>query len=98
MAKKGKIDFELNLPGLNELMTSAEMNSALSEAANAVARNAENLSGLSDGYAVEDAHSLRWIGITSVRTVGRESAKDSNDHNTLVKATLQAGLRFKEGK
>lgn len=80
----GKVKFELYLPGLNELMKSAEMQSALMEAGKAVASQANaNTAG----------YTLRWIGTCNVYPDSAESAHDNFKNNTLLKAVGSVGLK-----
>lgn len=92
-----KVEFKLNLPGLNELMKSPAMLDHLSKAAQTVAANAAGISGLPDGYEAEAAHSLSFAGIASVSTATKEAAVDNSKNDTLVKAVGQAGLSMNKG-
>lgn len=84
----GKTKFELNLPGLNELMKSEEMNAALIEAGQAVASAA----GSEYGVRVHDAN---WVSIANVYPDSKEAAKDNYENNTLLKALGSVGLRMR---
>ena len=92
-----KVDFKLNLSGLNELMKSPEMAAHLNTAAQAVAANAAGISGLPDGYEVEAAHPLSFAGIAAVSAATREARADCYENDTLVKAVGQAGLSMNKG-
>ena len=74
------VKFELNLAGLNALMKSEEMQGVLNQAADKIAAAA------GDGYEVEAAHPIRYIGIASVRPASREAYRDNLENNTLLKA------------
>ena len=93
-----KVDFKLNLQGLNELMKSPKMAAHLNTAAQAVAANAAGISGLPDGYEVEAAHPLSFAGIASVSTATRKARADCYENDTLVKAVGQAGLSMNKGR
>jgi len=80
------VKFELNLPGLNELMKSAEMQAALDAAGRAVAR------GAGAGYAVT-GRTGRFIGFSNVYPEDQKAAKDNYENNTLLKAIGSAGLK-----
>lgn len=73
------VKFELNLPGLNELMKSPEMQGVLNSAAAQIAGNA----GSGEG-SVERAHSISFVAIASVR--------GSNENGDLEKA--MGGVRI----
>jgi len=82
-----KNKFQLNLAGLNELMKSSEMQTALTEAGNAVA------SAAGSGYGVR-THVADWVAITNVFPETKEAAEKNLEDNTLVKALGAAGLRM----
>ena len=71
--------FELNLPGLNELMKSSEMQAILSEKGSQVAKRA------GDGYNYR-THVADFVAITNVYPETKEAAKDNYKNNTLLKA------------
>ena len=79
------IKFELNLPGLNELMKSAEMQQALTEAGNKVAHSAGPDFGIR-------THVASFVAITNVFPESREAAVKNSKENTLLKALGSAGL------
>ena len=85
----GDVKFVLNLPGLNELMKSSEMQGALLEAGNAVAQ----ASG--DDYTAE-VHTANWIAISNVYPNSQEAAHDNFKNNTLLKALGSAGLSMRK--
>lgn len=78
-------DFELNLPGLNELMKSAEMQAVLTQAGNAV------VSAAGGDYGVR-THVASFVAIANVYPNSAKAAKDNFENNTLVKALGAAGL------
>ncbi len=81
------VDFELNLPGLNELMKSGAMQSALSEAGAAAA----NVAG--DGFGSR-THMASYVAITNVYPQTREAAEKNLKENTLIKACQAVGLKM----
>ena len=81
----GKGKFKLNMPGLNELMKSAEMVNILQEAGNAVASSA----GGDYGARV---HQANWVAIANVYPTSRKAAKDNYENNTLLRALGSSGL------
>lgn len=78
-------DFELNLPGLNELMKSPEMQAVLTQAGSAVA------SAAGGDYGVR-THVASFVAIANVYPDSAKAAKDNFENNTLVKALGAAGL------
>jgi hypothetical protein len=82
----GKVKFKLNLPGLNELMKSAAMQGILNSAAASIAASA------GDGYEIEAAHNINFIGIASVKAATRAARKDCSENKTLLKAA--GGVRI----
>mgnify|MGYP007104054617 CR=1 FL=1 len=81
MAKKFR--FELNMPGLNELMKSAEMQSVLDQKGAQVAAAAGN------GYN-KRTHVADFVAITNVYANTKEAKRENLRDNTLLKA-LNAG-------
>lgn len=77
--------FELNLPGLNELMKSGEMQNYLLNAGNVVAKSA------GEGYEAE-VHLADYVAISNVYPTTFKSRRDNLNNNTLVKAIGAAGL------
>lgn len=75
-----KVDFKLNLKGLNELMKSAEMQNILNDAANQMA----DICG--EGYEVEAAHPISFVAIAQVRAGDFKARLDNSKNNTLAKA------------
>lgn len=87
----GKIRFELDLAGLNELMKSDEMQSVLKDAARTVAANAESMAVDKDAKYTYDVITGRWVAIARVHAEGA-AMRENYAHNTLVKALGSAGL------
>ena len=85
-----KVDFKLNLPGLNELMKSPEMQAALQGAGNAVA----GIAG--DDYGVR-VHQASFVAIANVYPNSKKAAEDNYKNNTLVKALGASGLSMAKG-
>lgn len=83
------VKFKLNLPGLNELMKSQEMQNALLEAGQAVATSAGS------DYAAE-VHTASWIAISNVYPDSKKAANDNFRHNTLLKALGSVGLSMEK--
>lgn len=75
-----KANFKLNLPGLNELMKSTEMAEVLNTAADQIAAKC------GEGYEVERAHPISFVGIASVRADTIEAKVDNRKNNTILKA------------
>ncbi len=76
--------FELNLPGLNQLMKSDEMQSVLDKAGADMASKASDLSG-----GEEFRHrtkTLNWIASTSVAPETYEAEVANLEENVLLKA------------
>ena len=81
--------FKLNLPGLNELMKSAEMKAVLEEAGNEVA------AGAGGDYGVR-VHDATWVSIVNIYPDSKEAAKDNAENNTLLKALSSSGLSMRK--
>ena len=79
----GKVKFELNLKGLNELMKSPEMQEVLDEKAQAI----QNAAG--EGYE-HQTYPINWIAVSNVYPETREAKADNLQNNTLLKS-MDAG-------
>ena len=86
----GNVRFELNLPGLNDLMKSSEMQDALLEAGKTVA----NIAG--SDYAAEVHNTANWIAISNVYPNSKRAAHENYVENTLLKALGSAGLSMRK--
>ena len=82
-----KVEFELDINGLRELMKGPEMQSALQEAGDAVASSAGG------DYGVR-VHVADYVAIANVYPDSQEAAKDNYENNTLLKALGSAGLKM----
>lgn len=85
-----KVEFKLNLPGLNELMKSPEMKACLEEAGTAVA----DAAGEDYGVRVHDAD---FVSIANVYPTSQEAAQENYENNTLLKALGSVGLNMTKG-
>lgn len=83
----GDVKFELNLPGLNELMKSAEMQAVLDSAGASVA------SAAGSDYAASPKTG-NWIGFSNVYPNSARAAHENFKDNTLIKALSTSGLRM----
>lgn len=82
MAEKVKV--ELNLKGVNELMKSGPIQSALKAAGEAVARQA-------GGEAHADStRTINWIAVQDIRS------DDEKDLNALISAVSSVGLSLRK--
>lgn len=79
-------EFRLNLPGLNELMKSAEMQSIIDSAASSIAGSA------GDGFEVESAHPISFVAIASVSASTFEAKLNNSKNNVLEKATRSVSI------
>ena len=82
-----KVEFELDIAGLRELMQSAEMQAVLQEAGETVA----SIAGDDYGSRV---HVADYVAIANVYPDSKEAAKDNYENNTLLKALGSTGLKM----
>ena len=83
----GKVKVKLNLKGINEVMKSPEILSAVEAAGQAVA----NAAGTD--YATRSGL-IRYIALCNVYPDNNKAAKDNFDNNTVIKAASAAGLKL----
>ena len=81
MSKK----FELNLPGLNELMKSPEMQAHLAKAGQAVAEAA-------GGEYDHQTYVINFVAIENVFPTTKKAGHENYEKNTLLKALGSVGL------
>lgn len=79
-----KVKFELNLPGLNQLMKSPEMQNILQAKGSEVASRAHSMCPKGE-YSVR-TYPINWIAVCNVSAENREAIQDGYEHNTLLKA------------
>lgn len=91
-----KVDFELNLQGLNELMTSPAMQMHIQQAGNAVKAAAEGMSADKEARYSADVVPGYYIAIGRVHSDNTAAMKENYDNNTLVKALGSVGLSMKK--
>ena len=85
-----KVEIKLNLVGINAMMKSPEIQSAVQAAGEAVAAAA---SGMAHGEPFEaQTHLANWIAVTNVWPASRKAAQANFDDNVLLKALGSAGL------
>lgn len=83
MAKK--VEVKLNMPGLNELMKSSEMQGHLKKAAEAVAKFAGSDYG-------SQVHVASYVAIANVFPNSKEAAIENSGNNVLLKSLSSVGL------
>ena len=88
------IKVELNLRGINEMMMSPEIEAALQQAGEAVARRAEGMAGEKFGART---HKANWVSITNVYPDDKKAASANYEDNTLLHAVGDVGLPTKKG-
>ncbi len=81
-----KVKFKLNLPGLNELMKSPEMQAILTEHGSRVMSAANSNSTDPDAEYSMGTKTLTWAAITQVRADNSAAMHENLEHNTLLKA------------
>lgn len=82
-----QVEFELNLPGLNELMKSVEMQAILRQAGESVAQ----ASG--EGYECK-VKEASFVALAKIYPTTTHAARSNAKHNTLLKALGATGLRM----
>ena len=81
-----KVDFKLDLPGLNQLMKSPEMQSILTEKGAKVMSTANGIAQDKDAKYGMDTKTINWIAVTRVRAENSAAIKENLENNTLLKA------------
>ena len=81
-----KVKFELNLPGLNELMKSGAMQSILNDKGMTVASAANSMKQIDEAEYGMDTKTINWIAVTTIRADNGAAVADNYQNNTLLKA------------
>lgn len=83
----GNVEVKLNLPGINEVMKSPEILSAVEAAGEAVA------SAAGADYATKSGL-INYIAYCNVYPDSKEAAKENFEDNTVIKAVSAVGLKM----
>ena len=81
-----KVRFELNLPGLNELMKSPAMQSELKRYGSNTLSRANSMAQVSNAEYSMNTRTINWIAVTTVRADNYQARRDNYENNTLLKA------------
>ena len=87
-----KVDFELNLPGINQLMKSPEMQTVLAEKGAEVMARANSNAQVPDAEYSMNTKTINWIAVTTVRAENGAAVLENLEHNTLLKS-LSGGAK-----
>lgn len=90
----GKTKFVLNLPGLNELMKSDEMQAVLRDAASQVEAKANGMAADKEARYSSDIVVGYWIAASRIRAENGAALQENLENNTLVKALGSVGLKM----
>lgn len=85
-----KVRIELNLPGVNEVMKSPEIQAAVQAAGEAVAAAASGMAG-SEPFGTQP-HLINWIAVTNIYPDSQKAAKANFEDNVLLKALGAVGM------
>lgn len=89
---------EVNLKGINEMMSSSEVRAFMQTAGEAVAHEANQLSGGENFKAETKTTKSGWIGLTEIFPSGERGEKKNLEDNTMLKAAQSAGMHMKKGE
>lgn len=92
-----KVDFKLDLLGLNDLMKSAEMQEHLQQAANFVQETAYGMAADPQAEYSADVSVANFVAIGRVHADNREALRENYQNNTLIKALGASGLPMSKG-
>lgn len=81
-----RVDFKLNLRGLNELMKSEEMQTVLTEVGSKVMSNANSLAQDPKAEYSMNTKVINYIAVTNVRAANGEAVHENYENNTLLKS------------
>ena len=81
-----RVEFKLDLRGLNQLMKSPEMQSILAEKGARVASRANSMAATEGASYSTNTKTINWIAVTNVRADNGEAIHENYENNTLLKA------------
>ena len=81
-----KIKVELNLAGVNELMTRQELQDMMQGLGEQIASKAESMSMNPNAEYESNTKTLNWIAVTNIRAANHEAFVENLENNTLNKA------------
>ena len=81
-----KIKVELNLAGVNELMTRQELQDMMQGLGEQIASKAESMSMNPKAEYESNTKTLNWIAVTNIRAANHEAFVENLENNTLNKA------------
>ena len=83
-----KVDFKLNLPGLNALMKSPEIQTVLAEKGSEVMARANSNAHVPDAEYSMETKTINWIAVTTIRAENGAAVRENLENNTLLKSLL----------
>jgi hypothetical protein len=89
---------EVNLKGINEMMSSSEVRDFMQHAGEAVAQAANQLSDGDNFKAETKTTKSGWIGLTEIFPNGERGEKMNLENNTMLKAAQSAGMHMSKGE
>lgn len=84
MAKK--VDFKLNLQGLNQIMRSEDMQNILDEYGQEICARANAGKVIDEAEYKCNTYPIRWIAVSNIGPANAEAGIDNLKNNTLLKA------------
>ena len=84
-----KVNFKLNLKGLNEVMKSQELQTLMQSSGEKIRNAAENMSN--GGNFETETKTINWIAVTNIRAKDDKAMKAVLDDNVLLKS-INAGM------
>lgn len=89
---------EVNLKGINEMMSSSEVRAFMQHAGEAVAQAADQMSGGNHFKAETKTTKSGWIGLTEIFPNGEKGERMNLENNTMLKAAQSAGMHMTKGE
>lgn len=81
-----KVDFKLNLSGLNDIMRSGEMQQLLDQKGREVMARAYGMTTDPKAEYGVTTYPIRWIAVTNVKCANGAATAENYRNNTLLKA------------
>lgn len=81
-----KVEFKLDLQGVNELMKRQELQDMMQEMGEQIASRAESMSSNPKAEYESETKTINWIAVTNIRAVNHAAFQENLDNNTLLRA------------
>ena len=81
-----KVEFKLNLPGLNEVMKRPELQAMMQAKGTEIAQRATSMATTPEAAYHAETKTINWIAVTNIKCDNGAAIRENLENNTLLKA------------